>query len=437
MPVIRLTDAACQRLKAPSGARVDYFDAGFPGLAFRVSGPTPKHPEGRKTWTLFYRLSPGRGGEQKRQTLDPSYPALGLAAARKKAGELLAMLAEGKDPAAETAKVREEVARAPDTVASVVELFIARQLEARNRAPRYIEETRRNFNLHVLPKWKKRDIASITRREVIELLDAVVDAEDGRGGPVAANRTLAAVRALFNFAVLRDIIAANPVSGIARPAEESSRERALSADELRELWPHFAALGYPFGPFFQIVLLTGQRRSEVAGMRWDAIDLKAKTWTLASDETKGRRWHVVPLSDLVISILLSLPRKAASGTNKPNPYVFTTQGDTPISGFSVAKRRIDERIAKARKEARADTIAPWGIHDLRRTAATEMGRLGVSEFIIGRVLNHAAKGVTGKVYNRYEYLNEKRRALDLWGRYLDTLTKPPAANVVALREAAG
>jgi integrase len=431
MPVIRLTDAACQRLKAPAGARVDYFDAGFPGLAFRVSGPTPKHPEGRKTWTLFYRLAPRREGKQRRWTLEPSYPALGLAAARKKAGEALAMVAEGKDPAAEIERAREVTTRAPDTVASVVELFLKR-LEEKNRAPRYIEETRRIFNLHVLPKWKDRDIKTITRRQVIELLDAVAGAEQGRGGPVAANRTLAAIRALFSFAMKRDIIEATPVSGIEQPAEETPRERTLTANELRECWPQFEALAYPFGPFLQLALLTGQRRSEVAGMRWHAVDLEAKTWTLASDETKGRRWHVVPLSDLAISILRSLPRLTLPDSNRPSPYVFTTRGDVPISGFSVAKRRIDQKMIKARKEAGASPTEPWGIHDLRRTAATEMGRLGVSEFVIGRVLNHASKGVTGKVYNRYEYLNEKRDALERWARYLETLIRPAPDNVVEL-----
>jgi integrase len=230
----------------------------------------------------------------------------------------------------------------------------------------------------------------------------------------------------------RDIIEATPVSGIEQPAEETPRERTLSADELRECWPQFEALAYPFGPFLRLALLTGQRRSEVAGMRWDAVDLEAKTWTLASDETKGRRWHVVPLSDLAISILRALPRLTLPDSNKPSPYVFTTRGDVSISGFSVAKRRIDRRIATVREETDAGPMDSWGIHDLRRTAATEMGRLGVSEFIIGRVLNHAAKGVTGKVYNRYEYLNEKRDALERWARYLESLVRPAPDNVVEL-----
>jgi integrase len=119
-----------------------------------------------------------------------------------------------------------------------------------------------------------------------------------------------------------------------------------------------------------------------------------------------------------------------------SPFVFTTMGAVPISGFSVAKRRLEAKIAKARKEDGADPMESWIPHDLRRTAATEMGRLGVPEFIIGRVLNHAAKGVTGKVYNRYEYLKEKRDALDKWARYLETLIRPAPDNVVEMRKVA-
>jgi hypothetical protein len=210
-------------------------------------------------------------GTARRIELDALLPRRGP----EKAGEALAMVADGKDPAAENEKAREDAAREPDTVASVLGLFVKRHLEAKNRAPRYIEETKRNFKLHVLPKWKDRDIKTLTRRDVIELLDAVRDAENGRGGPVAANRVLAAVRAMFNFAAKRDIIEANPVSGIDRPTGETARERTLSPDEVQSIWQGAEALGYPFGPFFQIDLVTGQRRTEVARMRWDSLDLEA------------------------------------------------------------------------------------------------------------------------------------------------------------------
>ena len=212
MPTVKLTDAAIQRFKVPHGARVDYFDASLPGFALRVAGPSDRAPEGRRTWTLFYRFA----GTQKRLSFEPPYPALGLAAGRKRAGDALAMLSEGKDPAAAKAATKEAAAQAPDTIAKVVDLFIQRNLEAKGRAPRYIEETRRNFGNHVLPRWGKRDIKTITRRDVAELLDAVMDVgskvkRDGKrltipGGPIAANRTLAAIRALFNFALRRGII---------------------------------------------------------------------------------------------------------------------------------------------------------------------------------------------------------------------------------------
>jgi integrase len=388
MPTVKLTDAAIQRIKVPDGARIDFFDATLPGFALRASGATKSTPQGRKTWTLHYRF----GGTQKRLTLEPQYPALGLAAARRKAGDALAKLAEGSDPGAAKAEAKEKAARAPDTMANIVELYIRRGLEGRKKAPRYIEETRRNFTNHVLPRWGTRDIKSITRRDVIELLDAVMDGgtetkgADGKrrklpGGPVSANRTLAAIRALFNFALSRDVITATPVARMQLPAEETPRDRTLTADEIRAIWAAADGLEYPFGPFFQLALVTGQRRAEVARMRWADLDLDDRIWTLPADVTKAGRTHIVPLALLAIEILQGLPRKnfTADRVTKPTRYVFTTTGDLPISGFSKAKPRIDQAVAKARDGV---SPPPWTIHDLRRTAATEMGRLGAPEFII-------------------------------------------------------
>jgi integrase len=442
MPTVKLTDAAVQRLKAPRGGRVDYFDASLPGFALRVAGPTDRTPEGRRTWTLFCRY----GGTQKRMSFDPAYPALDLAHAREKAHKALAELAEGKDPTAAKTEAKAAAARAPDTIANVVELFIKRGLELKHRAPRYIEETRRNFRNHVLPRWGERDIKSITRRDVIELLDAVMDhgsvvkRGDGKrhtapGGPISANRTLAAIRALFNFALRRGIIDSTPVALVERPGEETSRDRTLNADETRAVWQAADGVGYPFGAFFRLALLTAQRRDEVAGMRWADLDLDAGTWTLAAEATKAGRAHVVPLTATAVEILRGLPRKAITTERgmKPSPYVFTTSGVAPVSGFSKAKPRLDQAITRARDGA---ALAPWTIHDMRRTVATEMGRLGVSRFIIGKVLNHADRSVTG-IYDRHAYLQEKRAALELWVQYLGNLTAPPGANVVALRQAAG
>jgi integrase len=442
MPKVKLTDAAVQRFKAPPGGRVEYFDATLPGFGVRVAGPTARSPEGRKSWVLFYRF----GGEQRRLTIEPGYPALGLADARKRAGDALALVSKGTDPAAEKVATKAANARRPDTVGNIVEDFIKRHLEGKRRAPRYIEETRRNFDNHVLPRWRDRDIGSITRRDVIDLLDAIVDSgtmvkqEDGttkhiKGGPICANRVLAAVRALLNWALRRGVIETTPAALVERPGEETRRERTLSADELRVIWPAMEAMAYPLGPFFRMVLLTGCRREEVATMAWADVDLEEKVWTIPAEVTKAGRGHAVPLSPAAMALLKSLPRKmtkAANGGLVPSPHVFTTYGSAPISGYSVAKKAIDAKVAKVRAEAELAEIAAWTVHDLRRTAATEMARLGVSRFTISRVLNHSDRSVTG-IYDRHSYLAEKRHALETWASYLTGLMGPAKDNVVALR----
>jgi integrase len=295
----------------------------------------------------------------------------------------------------------------------------------------------------VLPRWAERDIKSITRRDVIDLLDQVMDTGtvakgvDGKrrklsGGPIIANRTLASIRALFNWALRRGMIDATPAALVEAPGEETPRERTLTAYEILAVWVGGDRLGYPFGPFFQLALILGQRREEVARMRWADIDLEAAIWTLPAEATKAGRSHVVPLPSPALAILSSLPRKAAA-TGKASSYVFTTSGDAPISGFSKAKLRIDQAIAEVRD---GEALVPWTIHDLRRTAATEMARLGVSRFIISKVLNHSDRSVTG-IYDRHAYLVEKRHALGMWASYLGNLTQPPSANVVTMRQAAG
>ncbi len=439
MPTVKLTDAAVQRLKAPTGARVDYFDAAFPGLALRVSGTVDQRPE-RRTWTLFYRF----GRKQRRLTFEPGYPALGLAEARTAATQAQLQIRAGMDPAAVKGTAKEKAARKPDTIANVVEMFIRLDLERRKRAPRYITDTRRNFSNHVLPRWADRDIRTITRRDVIELLDAVMDGgtvakdADGTrrklpGGPIIANRTLAAVRALFNWALRRGMIDATPAALVEAPGEETARVRVLTGEEIRAIWAAAEDAAYPFGPFFRLALVTGQRREEVARMQWDHLDLNEGTWTLPAAATKAGRTHIVPLVPLAIEIMKALPHKAfAHGhVTKPSRYVFTTAGEAPISGFSKAKKRLDQSIAKHRD---GSALAAWTVHDLRRTAATEMARLGVSRLVIGKVLNHADRSVTG-IYDRHLYLPEKRHALEMWAQYLRHLLRPPGATVMALAAA--
>jgi integrase len=180
-----------------------------------------------------------------------------------------------------------------------------------------------------------------------------------------------------------------------------------------------------------MVLVTGQRRDEVAGIRWSDIDEADQTWTLQSDQTKPRRAHVVPLSPLALSILAQV-REATAWFPREGPYIFsTTRGARPISGYSKAKTRLDATVTRLRSAEGLPPLDPWRIHDLRRTAGTGMGRLGVSRFVIARVLNHADRTVTG-IYDRHEYLAEKRHALNAWAADIERLIEPPAGNVVTL-----
>ena len=412
----KLTDAAVAKVTAKAGQRTDYPDGLIAGLVLRVS------PDGSRSFSLTYRV---KGDPRKRRLTLGSYPVLKLGEARDKARHALIEAKAGKDPATER---RAAKSRAPDTVDNVIGDFVKRYLQAKGRAPSYVRNMRRTFEIHVIPKWRGRDLKSITRRDVIQLLDPIMD----QGLPIAANKALAALRKLFAWALSRDIIDASPVAGIEPPGEEKRRERVLSDDELCELWPQFSALGYPWAQFFQMALATGQRRTEVAGMRWEDIDETDQTWTLPSELTKPGRTHVVPLSALAQEILAECRKEALARLEKVGAYVFTTTADRPISGYSKMKARLDRTVGDARKKRDLQDLEPWTIHDLRRTVGTGLGKLGISRFHIARVLNHADSSVTG-IYDRHEYLPEKRYALDTWARYLGDLVSPPTDKIVTMR----
>jgi integrase len=411
MPTVKLTDAAVRKLTAPAGERVDFFDGALPGLALRVSGKVGQRPE-RRVWTLFYRSA----GKQKRFTLG-RYPDLGLAEARQEAGKVQVQVRAGVDPATarETAKMR------ATTVSAVARDFIRLDLERRNRSQKYVQETSRIFLNHVNPRWGDRDIKTITRRDVIDLLDAVMEngtvikGPDGKrrklaGGRIIANRVHSSLRAMFSWSVRRGVIDTSPSYLVEPPADEVKRDRVLTDDELRAIWSAASVLGYPFEGVFKLLMILGQRRNEVARMKWDHLNLDEAIWTQMADSNKSARTHIVPLSPIAVDIIGRLPRIKGQ-------YLFTTTGRSPVSGFARIKERIDELLT-----CKGTPIADWRIHDLRRSAATGMARLGTSEFIVGKVLNHAAKGITGSVYNRYAYLDEKRAALTQWADHLASIT---------------
>jgi integrase len=420
VPTKKLTDLFVERAPVPVGGRAEYFDASFPGLALRVT------ENGRKSWSLFYRFN----GRLRRFTIG-RYPAIKPAQARREAITVLERVRQGIDPAEEKRARRDKPSPEAETFESLVQDYLERHVR-KNSATVTYQEAKRDLEHNVLPKWRNRPIASISRRDAIDLIDGLVE----RGVEIQANRTLARLRALFNWAIEKDRISASPVDYMKPPTKERARDRALTDDEIRWFWQACDEIGWPFGPVFKLLLLTAQRRDEVGGMKWTEIDVEKRKWTLPRQRVKSDRGHEVHLSDAAIKVLHSLPR-ITSGSNERD-LVFTVTGTTAVSGFGNAKRRLDLIMAEARRHSlklpERTEIPNWRLHDLRRTAATGMARLKIAPHAVDKVLNHSGGTIRGvaAVYNRFEYLEERRAALEAWGRYVDNLVRPHLSIVVAL-----
>jgi integrase len=221
---------------------------------------------------------------------------------------------------------------------------------------------------------------------------------------------------MFAWACERDLLEASPCYGVRSPSQEVSRDRVLGDDELRLVMRAASSLEAPFGPFMKMLALTLQRRSEVAGMRWSEINWAEGLWTLPAGRTKNASEHIVPLPGAAINILEAM--KATRFAN--SDYVFTGTGRSPVSGFSKVKRQLDALIAAENGEALAP---PWRLHDLRRTGASKMPRLGVALPVVEKILNHTSGSFAGVVgtYQRHSFADEKRQALETWAAFLDRL----------------
>jgi integrase len=387
-----LTTRAVEAAKA-ADERQEIADGYLRNLYLVVQAKT-----GAKSWAVRYRYH----GQSRKLTLG-SFPAIDLKAARELGAKALRTVAAGGDPARE--KVLARITE-PDTIEAVAAQFIERHCQRVNR-PKTIYETERLLNRHVLPRWRGRPIASIVRRDVLDVLDRVVD----NGAPIEANRVLASVRKMFNWALSRDIIHASPCAGVKPPAAEQSRDRVLSDDELRNVWRASTAVGWPLGSIVQMLILTGQRRDEVGRMTWSEADLKARLWTLPRERVKTNQAHEVPLSDAAVAVLKAVPHIADSS------FVFTTDGVTVFSGFSKSKRRLDALLPK--------DMPPWRLHDMRRTVASGLARLGTNLPVIEKVLNHTSgsfAGIVG-VYQKHSFADEKRAALEAWGKHVISLVR--------------
>jgi integrase len=373
-------------------------------------------PSGAKSWAVRYRVA----GKPAKLTIGP-YPSIDLATARKRAQEAIGDLAGGKDPAV-AKKAAKDARRAENSIADQVEsvaaLFVERSAK-RKAGPLWAREVERLLKVEIIPKIGSKRLGEVTRAEIHDLLDGIVD----RGSPYTANRTLAVLRRMCNWAIERGIIASSPVEKIKPPGAETARDRILSDDEIRLAWGAFDAVGWPFGKIAKLLLLTGARRDEIAEARWSELDLAAKTLTIAKERSKNGIAHEIPLSDAALRIFEGLPR---IGDGKDGP-VFTTTGKTPVSGWSRAKEQLDRAIGVS--------IPPWVLHDLRRTAASGMAGIGIAPHVVEAALNHKSGTIKGiaAVYNRYNYASEKRAALDAWARRLSTVvTGETASNAISI-----
>lgn len=386
----------------PTEVRQEIPDALLPGLYLVVQ------PSGVKSWAYRFRSS----GRTAKATLG-RYPALGLAEARQAAAAAARRVATGGNPTEEKkAARREQEAKARDTVAAQVDDYFRRHLSGLRSGDAALGFLRRG----PVAAWGDRGIASITKRDVVDLLDTMVD----RGSPIAANRTLAHIRAFFTWAVDRDVVVRSPAEAVRAPVAERSRDRVLTDAEIGVFWNAAVAQGQPFGHVHRLLLLTGQRLREVAGM--NEREIAGSVWTIPGDRAKNGVPHHVPLSKPALEIIRDLKRLESS------TLYFTTTGKTPVSGFQRAKANLDQLMAKAADEP----VPPFVIHDLRRTAASGMARLGVAPHVIEAVLNHRSGVVSGvaAVYNRADYLREKRAALDGWARHIHKLVGDRPTNVV-------
>lgn len=406
MPKVELTDRFCQSARAVDGIQTDYFDTVTKGLCLRAS------PAGTKAFYLHY-TKPGDG---KRARLKLGrYPEMKLGKAREKAREARGQVGEGGDPVAD-----KRALAASQTVADLVENYVARRAAGKRSAPAIARRLRKNVSA-VIGAVR---LADLHRRDVTKCIDAVKD----RGAPVEANRVFEDLRAMIRWARGRGDLDENLVEGMSKPSEITSRDRVLTADEIKAVWAALpeADMRESTRRILRLLLITAQRESEVAGMARAELDLGAGLWTIPGARTKNKQEHTVPLSDMAVEIirqqLEAADELAKRKGRRVSKFVFPGPGGrAAVTGASVPKavKRVEATGRRGAKSIMG--AAPWTPHDLRRTAATGMEELGISPFIVGHVLNHISSTkstVTSRVYARYTYDKEKREALELWAARL-------------------
>jgi integrase len=381
MPRLKLTKSAIDSLPTPKSDLV-YWDAACPGFGVKVT------PKGRKVFVVLYRTA-GASSKLRKYTIGP-YGRITLHQARVAAQRVFAARLEGRDPAAEKREAKRRILA--DRVEDLLETFIAQRL-SQNRSG---DEIARLLRRELKP-WVGKSIHEIRKRDVVEVVAAV----EQRGAPVAANKTLKAIKTYLRWCVGRAVLDQSPAEGVPLPSKEVACDRVLDDNELAQVILAARKIDGPYGGIVQLLALTGQRREEVACLQREELDLVQQIWTLPKSRAKNGKAHVVHLSEQSMAVL----RRA----NQLGPYVFSLLGK-PFKEFSRAKLQLDQLSG----------VTGWRLHDLRRTCVSGMARLGIAPHVADKVLNHQAGTISGvaAVYQRHEFLAERREALERWGAHL-------------------
>ena len=389
----KLTDSKLKAFKAPASGQAEYSDSDVPGLRVRIG------TSGAKTFILRKRAA----GKIKNITLGRYTPRFGLAEARRKARALISDLEAGK--AAPRPSQRAQSTNG--TIRALMPAYLASKAHLRSN-----REITRIMDGYVLPTIGDRFADSVTRREITVLVDSIAAT-----APTMARAVHAQISAFYSWAMPRlERLHANPCRDAGRPDKPKARDRVLSDSELKGLWLVADGEGHPWGPALQLLMLTGSRRDEVFSADRDEFDLRAGEWIIPADRAKNGQAHILPLSKAAMAIVKAIPEVA--GADKLFPARGNAENGT--SGFSKAQARF--RISLDHQLGR-DAGDHWTLHDIRRTVATGMQRLGVRFEVTEAVLNHVsgARGGIAGVYQRHDWKQEKRSALDAWASMLNEI----------------
>ncbi len=389
MPKLNFTHKALQSIKANPNKRIEYWDSSMNGrFGLRVS------TSGKKTWVVMYRINQ----KLKRFTIG-SFEDIPLVEARALAKQVLHEVAVGNDPQGN--KIAD---RKAETFKDLADEYIEKYAKPNKRS---WKEDQRNLNKDVLPKWKDLKANKIQRRDVIKLLDSILD----RNAPVLANRILALIRKVFNFGIERDILEYNPCHNVKRPIDEKKRQgqRVLTFDEIRTVWHAIEKEeNILLQGIFKLRILTGQRGIEIRSMKWEHIDFETNIWTIPPEVVKNKLQHRVPLSNQVLEILYSIKE-----LDYKSEFVFPSPTSQKVGHIN----NINKAVARIRNQSQVSFVD----RDLRRTVASLMtGELNIPRLVVSKILNHAEGGVT-RIYDRHGYDNEKREALMNWGELVQSI----------------